>query len=267
MLQSSLCINVKCSLQSDFRERNRKQTMASNYKSYADAAMAALMNPNWYNNSTGRWESPDWQHCWWHCANILEVVVDYSKRTSSTAYYGVIANTFAKNKTGNILLGTQDNFINGYYDDEGWWALAWIKAYDLTGIADYLNMAETIFTDMTGGWDQLCGGGIMWKKWDGPLWQESKGSVQNELFMTVAARLYQRTSNTMYLTWAQNTWSWFLGTGLIGTQAEHNNNNNIVVNLINDGLTPVGNNCINGGAPIWTYNQGIILGGLVDLYK
>ena len=215
--------------------------------------MATLMNPNWYNTSTGRWESPDWQHCWWHCANILEGVVDYSLRTSSTAYYGVIANTFAKNKTGNILLGTQDNFINGYYDDEGWWALAWIKAYDLTGIGDYLNMAETIFTDMAKGWDQFCGGGIPWKKWDGPFWQEAKGTIQNELFLTVAARLYQRTSNATYLQWAETTWSWFQSKNFISPQ-----------NLINSTLN---SSCANIPDTPWTYYQGVILGGLVEMYK
>ncbi len=231
--------------------------------------MAALMNPNWYNNSTGRWESPDWQHCWWHCANILEVVVDYSKRTSSTAYYDVIANTFTKNKTGNILLGTQDNFINNYYDDEGWWALAWIKAFDLTGIVDYLNMAETIFADMTTGWyPNTCGGGIRWRKkddtWGSPNYGKDdygKGAIQNELFMTAAARLYQRTSNSTYLTWAQNTWNWFSQIGLIGQQTDPSKN--YVKNMINNGLCQPCTSC----DAFYTYNQGVILGGLVDLYK
>src|SRR5258706_4429013 len=37
-------------------------------------------------------------------------------------------------------------------------------------------------------------------------------------------------------------------------------------NLINDGLADT-TTCLNNGYPIWTYNQGVILGGLVDLYK
>jgi hypothetical protein len=35
-------------------------------------------------------------------------------------------------------------------------------------------------------------------------------------------------------------------------------------NLVNDGLTT---NCENNGETTWTYNQGVILGGLTDLYK
>jgi hypothetical protein len=58
-------------------------------------------------------------------------------------------------------------FINGYYDDEGWWALTWIDAYDLTGDEDYLATAQAIFRDMTGAWDDLWGGGIYWGKQDG----------------------------------------------------------------------------------------------------
>ncbi len=33
--------------------------------------------------------------------------------------------------------------------------------------------------------------------------------------------------------------------------------------MINDGLN---NNCVNNNQPTWTYNQGVILGGLKDLY-
>jgi uncharacterized protein YyaL (SSP411 family) len=38
--------------------------------------------------------------------------------------------------------------LRSYYDDEGWWALGWIEAYDLTGNTQYLSEAETIFADM-----------------------------------------------------------------------------------------------------------------------
>lgn len=56
------------------------------------------------------------------------------------------------------------NFLDDYYDDEGWWGLAWLNVYRLTNDADYLNAAITIFDDMRGGWTTPCGGGIYWEK-------------------------------------------------------------------------------------------------------
>lgn len=213
---------------------------APNYRMYADSGIAALQG--WYNTSNGLWNTTGW----WNSANALEAVIDYSRRTGSTAYLSVISNTYDRNQAGN--------FLNNYYDDEGWWAASWIKAYDLTGDVRYLNMAKTIFNDMKAGWTTVCNGGIWWSKRD-----QYKSAISNELFLTVAIRLHQRTPGDAgagsYLDWAQREWNWFNASGMINAQ-----------NLVNDGLTTNGT-CVNNGRKTWSYNQGVILGGLVDMYK
>ncbi len=203
------------------------------------AGMAALQV--FYNPGTGLWGTAKW----WNSANALETTIDYSTVTRTLTYRNVIANTFEKQQ--------QTRFQSRwFYDDDGWWALAWIKAYDLTGETRYLDMAKSIFQDMKQGWDNTCGGGVWWKK-D----RTYKNAITNELFITVAARLHLRTpgdrGSGSYLDWAQRGWNWFKTTGMINERS-----------LINDGLNSA---CRNNGDTTWTYNQGVILGGLVDLYK
>lgn len=200
--------------------------------------MAALQI--FYNYSTGLWDSTEW----WNAANALETTIDYSMLTDSLTYRSNIFNTFEKHK--------DKRFLNRWFrDDDGWWALAWIKAYDLTGETRYLNMSKTIFKDMTRGWDSNCGGGVWWKKN-----RRYKNAITNELFLSVAAKLHLRTPGDggrgSYLDWAKQEWKWFKKTGLIKN------------NLVNDGLN---RHCHNNGRTTWTYNQGVILSGLVDLYK
>lgn len=207
---------------------------ALEYAQRTTAGMAALQK--FYNLSTGLWNTTGW----WNSANVLETTIDYSNITDSLTYRTNIFNTFEKNK--------RNNFLNEFYDDEGWWALTWIKAFDLTHESRYLEMAKTIFNDMTGGWDATCGGGIWWSKE-----RKYKNAIANELFLAIAARLYLRTREQRFLDWAQREWNWFKNTGMINSE-----------NLINDGLNSA---CRNNGQPTWTYNQGVILGGLIDLYK
>ncbi len=213
-------------------------------RSRSEAGMAPLAT--WYDTSTGLWNHNDW----WTSANQLETVIDYSRETGDTKYFDEIENTFVKNAAGNF-----DQF--GYYDDDGWFAIAWIKAYELSHQQKYLDMAKTIFKRMSGGWDSKCGGGIYWASAKaGDVGLKNKNAIPNELFLAAAARLHRLTPGDAgagsYLDWAKREWAWFKGTGMIN--ADHQ---------IVDGLTNL-TDCKPSG-PIFTYNQGSIIGGLVDL--
>lgn len=104
---------------------------------------------------------------------------------------------------------------DSYYDDEGWWALAWIAAYDLTKNSQYLSQAQTIFANINIVFGkENCStnsGGIGGVWWDRK--QTYVNAIANELFLSVAASLANRVKggNTNYLAIAQQQWSWFNG--------------------------------------------------------
>jgi predicted alpha-1,6-mannanase (GH76 family) len=212
------------------------------YNVCAAAGISALQR--WYTPSTGQWKGTGW----WNAANALTALVRYTKMTGDSTHAGVIGTTFTAAQRVHA------NFVNNYYDDNAWWALAWIAAYDVTREDRYLAAARTIFTHNTAGWDSTCGGGMWWS-----TAKTYKNAITNELFLTLAALLHQRTPSDKasdkagYLTWAQREWDWFSASGLIGASG-----------LVNDGLTSA---CQNNGGTTWTYNQGVILGGLAALFE
>ena len=241
--------------------------------SNAQAAIGTLLN--WYNEATGLWDTTNW----WNSANALTVLADFAALDYSLDYrvQHVYENTFAKAQQTNVRAATfkvmtpytinsfvwpddhlgyskpaavgSPGFLNDFYDDEGWWALAWLKVYDLTKETRYLQAAVEIFEDMKTGWGATCGG-MWWNKQ-----HTYTGAIENELFLTVAAQLANRAVNKKdYLQWALKEWEWFQGTGMIN--ADYNINNGVDFDT-----------CENDGGTIWTYNQGVILGGLVELYK
>jgi predicted alpha-1,6-mannanase (GH76 family) len=210
----------------------------------AQAGMVPLAA--WYHTDTGLWDKNDW----WTSANHLETVIDYTRETGDPTYADEIDNTFEKNK-GSAF----DRF--GFYDDDGWWALAWVKAYDLTRQQKYLDMAKTIFRRMSAGWDDKCGGGIYWASAkNGTDGLKNKNAIPNSLFLTLAARLHQRTPNDTgpgsFLDWAQREWTWFKGTGMLN--ADHQ---------VIDGLDNL--TACKAAGPIFTYNNGSLIGGLTEL--
>jgi predicted alpha-1,6-mannanase (GH76 family) len=208
------------------------------YRACAAAGTVALQR--WYGRWTGLWRTTGW----WNAANALTVLVDYTRRTGDPAYTWVIGRTFRGARWRHR------HFLNRFFDDNGWWALAWLRAYDLTGDERFLAAARHIFADMVSGWDEVFGGGLWWNR-D----RRYKNAITNELFLAVATGLHRRSPgrDRTYLDWALREWDWFDGAGLVGAEG-----------LVNDGLTDDG---ANNGRPAYTYNQGVILGGLADLYR
>jgi predicted alpha-1,6-mannanase (GH76 family) len=208
------------------------------YHAYATAGVAALQR--WYVPWTGRWRTTGW----WNAANGLIAVVDYTQRSGDPTYTRIVRRTFC-------AAGLRHrHFLVRFFDDNGWWALAWIKAYDLTGEDRYLHAAQRIFDNLVSGWDNACRGGVWWNE-D----RQYKNAITNELFLTAAVRLHLRSSasTSKYLDWAMREWEWFSASGMINERG-----------LVNDGLTA---DCKNNGKPTYTYNQGVILGGLAGLYE
>jgi predicted alpha-1,6-mannanase (GH76 family) len=216
------------------------------YSARAAAGIRALQR--WYVPRTGllRFVRPAglWQTTgWWNAANALMAVIRYTHHTGDQAYAEVIRTTFTAARHRRA------DFINWFFDDSAWWALAWVAAYDLTGEDRYLDAARTVFAHSRGGWDDTCGGGVWWNQE-----RTYKNAITNELFLTLAALLHQRTPGDRdYRSWALRAWEWLHASGMIGPGG-----------LVNDGLTAA---CANNGGTTWTYNQGVILGGLAALYQ
>jgi predicted alpha-1,6-mannanase (GH76 family) len=204
-------------------------------------AAAAYVLAESYDSGTGLFRGTGW----WNSANGISALVNASRELGTKEFDSILENTFVAAQRKNA------NFLNEYYDDEGWWALAWLDVYELRGGAQYLAMSQSIFGDMTGGWADVCGGGIWWKKKE-----KYKNSIANELFLSVAVRLAAATSGkdrARYLDWAKREKRWFVQSGLINEQG-----------LINDGLDGA---CRNNHKTTWTYNQGVILTGLSGLSR
>jgi rhamnogalacturonyl hydrolase YesR len=214
----------------------------------ARAAADTLMSS--YDPYNGWWPSS-----WWNSAATLTSVIDFARTTGTHDYDWAIARTFDQNK-GVFAAGVRSSdaiegdFISRANDDAGWWAIAWLDAYDYTGNSRYLNEAVTIVNYLQQYWDtSTCGGGIWWDRE-----RTYKNAVTNGQYLWLTTALHQRIpGDTVWLQRANTAAAWYRSSGMINSSG-----------LVNDGLT---SGCANNGSTVWTYNQGLAIGGFTELWK
>lgn len=117
-----------------------------------------------YDPATGLWTTRQW----WHSASAMTTIaklarVDpsvmetalyvfnttYNLAPASNPHPGLEVKTVFQRRDFLSRAGSSGNasqWLDSAYDDDGWWALAWIAAYDVTGDDDYLELAEGIFS-------------------------------------------------------------------------------------------------------------------------
>lgn len=258
-------------------------SIAASPQDYTEHAVSAIqtLNAQWYDAATGIWDG-----AWWNSANVLTTLADFTSLRLADAnglnLGGYMLNTWqqaqkvrvATIKTfdeegipvstncmgdgcrrkrafrGSVKKRQFDDFTNTFMDDNLWWNLGLIRAFDVTGDARYLDSAVTVFDETRDvGLGGPCNGGMYWN-----TDRDYVNAITNELYLFAAASLANRIpEDPKYLRIAKEQWSWFKASGMINDD-----------NLVNDGLDA---NCKNNGLQTWSYNQGVILGALAELSR
>lgn len=182
---------------------------------------------------------------YWPQAHGLDVLIDAYLRTGKEEYKTYMDKWF----TG-VRIKNGNTFLNEFYDDMEWNALAMLRAYEATNDAKYKDAVATVWADIKTGWNSTMGGGIAWRK-SMPYY---KNTPANAPAAILAARLYKKFNNADDLEWSKKIYTW-LKDSLYNKQT----------GWVYDGI-----NSDNDGKrnTSWkfTYNQGTFIGAAVELY-
>jgi predicted alpha-1,6-mannanase (GH76 family) len=220
----------------------------ANWSARADSAQAALNQYFWapadqyyLQNNLGK---PDFNY-WWQ-AHGLDILLDGYQRTKVTDYTAKMQQLQqgTKKKNGNT-------YLNTYYDDMAWHALANLRAFQVTQDPSYKATATLLWADLKTGWNTNQGGGIAWRKNQ----LDYKNTPANAPVAILAARLYQLDRNPDDLAWAQKIYDW-----------QKKNLVDATSGTVWDGLNRQGDGQVDKD---WrfSYNQGVFLGAGLELYR
>ncbi|MBO0947639.1 glycoside hydrolase family 76 protein [Fibrella forsythiae] len=219
-----------------------------NWNAIADSSSMALDTQ--FFNPAGRYfnvnNSGKTDFNYWPQAHALDLLVDAYTRTNDARYLTHMNDWFV-----GVPVKNGNSFLNTYYDDMLWNALAMLRAYDATKDKKWLDATRLLWDDIKLGWSDVQGGGIAWQKKQ--LYY--KNTPANAPAIILAARLYQRFKRKDDLDWAKKIYDWQLktlvdpATGFVYDGINRQNDGKIDLNWK------------------FTYNQGLMIGAGVEMFR
>jgi predicted alpha-1,6-mannanase (GH76 family) len=168
---------------------------AATADSHADRGFAALLHSYWnasdgtfYALSNHKPEGGNTRADFWWAAELWEVTLDDYQRTRSPSDRKLVDDVY------DGFVARHPHFDSPFNDDRGWWALASVRAYELTGDARFLRRAKELWNGIWSSWDSALGGGIWWSREA----HTEKNVATNATAASVAAELYRKTGRTVF---------------------------------------------------------------------
>jgi predicted alpha-1,6-mannanase (GH76 family) len=219
---------------------------ALNWQAIADSSSAVLTTQ--FYNTEGHYfnenNSGSTKFNYWPQAHALDALVDTYVRTKDARLKAQMDDWFV-----GVPIKNGNTFLNNYYDDMLWNALAMLRAYDATKDKKWLDATQTLWDDIKLGWNDNLGGGIAWQKKQ----LTYKNTPANGPAIILAARLYQHLHRQTDLDWAKKIYDW-----------EKANLVDPTTGFVYDGK----NRQNDGKLDNWkfTYNQGLMIGAGLAMY-
>ncbi|HYG37346.1 MAG TPA: glycoside hydrolase family 76 protein [Cytophagales bacterium] len=209
----------------------------SEYHQRADLLLENYLVKYWdgnYIRNTGEWTY----------IHGMEAVIDGAERTQKQKYYGLIE-TFYEAQNSR-------RWINDYFDDENWFVLTLIHAYEVTGENKYLVKAKEIYADIqNNAWDSTCcgamPGGLWWNKQ-----HTQKATAANAGAVISGLKLYRLTNDKAYYKFAKRVYNYWWD------------------NMVDKNTYQVADHINTDGTKVWwkfTYNEGLMMGAALEMYK
>jgi hypothetical protein len=215
----------------------------------------------------------------WHAGNTLDTFMDYYKRAKPAGYQKEAAHR-AEEAIAVFHDAVGEDPLNppsvppkvAWWDDYGWWGVAFLKAFALTTTFPepyrYLLCAKTC-------WDFMDKGGRHHNDSDpnekNGTWNHYPGGVQNlitnSLFLNLSAQLYGLTNDQKYLNGACDQFAWFYHWFTQGALHSVTSGGNLVYPSCGTGKSVNEESIQNCKGQYWTGDQGAVLGALNELLK
>ncbi|KAI9753373.1 MAG: hydrolase 76 protein [Lichina confinis] len=198
---------------------------------------------------------------WWECGAMFGALIDYYYFTGDSQYNEMVMRGMIHQVGENEDYLPRNQSSTSGNDDQAFWGMAAMSAAENKfpnpppDQPQWLALAQAVFNRQAEEWDETCGGGLRWQI---SLFGDGfhyKNTISNGCFFNLAARLAKYTNNQTYAEWAERSWDWTKGIGLISPTWQ-----------FFDG-TDSRLDCSDFNEIQWTYNIGVHLLGVANMYN